>query len=119
VTTSIELSLKQPGKPYWERPDIGLDPEDIKIANGRMTVTVHSLGAVDAPASSVTLRDAGGKVVATATAGGMKAPLDLEPKATQVTLHIPTGFKAEGSTVILAIPGVQETTLLNNEVTLE
>jgi hypothetical protein len=85
-----------------------------------MTVTVHSLGAVDAPASSVTLRDAGGKVVATATARGMKAPVDLEPKAIQVTLHIPTGFKTEGSTVILAIPGgVQETTLLNNEVTLE
>ena len=45
-----------------------------------MTVTVHSLGSVDAPASKVVVREAAGKVIATAAVPAIKAPLDLLPK---------------------------------------
>ena len=45
-----------------------------------MTVTVHSLGAVDAPASKVVLRDKAGKTMATRRVPALKAPLDLTPK---------------------------------------
>ena len=51
-----------------------------------MTVTVHSVGAIDAPASKVVLRDRDGKTIATAEVPALKAPVDLTPKTAQVTL---------------------------------
>ena len=66
TTTVIELKLKTKGTPYWSRPDLGIDPEDVKVDGSQMTVTVHSVGSVDAPASKVVLRDKAGKTLATA-----------------------------------------------------
>ena len=34
--TNIELTLKQPGDPYWSRPDLGIDREDVKMTKGGM-----------------------------------------------------------------------------------
>ena len=61
TTTVIELTLKTKGTPYWSRPDLGIDPEDVKIDGAKMTVTVHSVGSVEAPASKLVLRDKEGK----------------------------------------------------------
>ena len=47
TTTELDLKLVKPGVPYWSRPDLGIDREDIKVNGSRMTVTVHSLGSVD------------------------------------------------------------------------
>ena len=91
TTTVIELTLKTKGTPYWSRPDLGIDPEDVKIDGGKMTVTVHSVGSVDAPASKVVLRDKTGKTIATADVPALKAPLDLSPKTAEITLAIPSG----------------------------
>ncbi len=63
-----------------------------------MTVTVHSVGAVDAPASKVVLRDKAGKTLATADVPALKAPLDLTPKTAQVTLAVPAGADLKGAT---------------------
>ena len=63
-----------------------------------MTVTVHSVGAVDAPASKVVLRGREGKTIATANVPALKAPLDLTPKTAQVTLTIPAGADLKGAT---------------------
>ena len=82
-----------------------------------MKVTVHSLGAVDAPTSKIVLRDKDGKVLATANAPALKAPLDLFPKTAQVLLNLPA--KADwkgGSVTIEPNGGGPEITIMNNRV---
>jgi hypothetical protein len=119
TTTVLELTLVTKGVPYWSRPDLGIDPEDVKIEGNRMKVTVHSVGSVDAPASKVVVRDRTRKVLAAATAPALKAPLDLLPKTTVVDLSLP---KADwkGGTVTVEMRGSQpEITLKNNRVQLQ
>jgi hypothetical protein len=119
TSTVIELTLKTKGVPYWSRPDLGIDPEDVKVNGSEMTVTVHSVGAVDAPASKVVLRDRDGKTLATAEVPALKAPLDLTPKTAQATLSIPPGADLKGATVTVECGGgIPEITLMNNSVTL-
>jgi len=119
TTTVIELRLKNKGVPYWSRPDLGIDPEDVKVEGSKMTVTVHSVGAVDAPASKVVLRDRSGKTLASATVPALKAPLDLTPKTAQITLTLPANTDLKGATVTVECGGdVPEITLMNNTVTL-
>ncbi|MGA9668808.1 MAG: LamG domain-containing protein, partial [Terracidiphilus sp.] len=64
TTTVLELKLTEKGVPYWSRPDLGISADDVKVEGNHMKVTLHSLGAVDAPASKVVLRDHAGKVIA-------------------------------------------------------
>jgi Concanavalin A-like lectin/glucanases superfamily len=117
--TVIELNLATKGTPYWERPDLGIDPEDVKVEGSRMTVTVHSVGALDAPASKVVLRNRDGKSLATASLPALKAPVDLEPKTANVTLAVPAGTDLKGATVTIECGGdIPEITLMNNSVTL-
>jgi hypothetical protein len=117
--TVIELKLATKGTPYWERPDLGLDPEDVKVDGAKMTVTVHSVGALDAPASKVVLRNRDGKTLATASVPALKAPVDLEPKTANATLAVPAGSDLKGATVTVECGGdTPEITLMNNTVTL-
>ncbi len=119
TTTVIELTLKTKGVPYWSRPDLGIDPEDVKIEGSQMTVTVHSVGAVDAPTSKVVLRNHDGKTLATADVPTLKAPLDLTPKTADVKLAVPAGADLKGATVTVECGGgLPEITLMNNSVTL-
>jgi hypothetical protein len=119
TTTVLELKLVTKGVPYWSRPDLGIDPEDVKIEGNRMKVTVHSVGSVDAPASKVVLRDYNGKVLATTNVPPLKAPLDLLPKTTVVDLALlKTDWK--GGTVTVEMSGSQpEITQRNNRVQLQ
>ena len=117
--TVIELKLASKGTPYWQRPDLGIDPEDVKVEGSKMTVTVHSVGALDAPASKVVLRNRDGKTLATADVPALKAPVDLTPKTANVTLAVPAGTDLKGATVTIECGGtVPEITLMNNSVTL-
>jgi hypothetical protein len=120
TTTDIELTLKTPGVPYWSRPDLGIDADDVKTSGNKLQVTVHSLGAVDAPAAKVVLRDRDGKVLATATTPILKAPADLIPKTAVVTLAPPAGANWKGgSLTIESAWKLPETTLRNNRVQLQ
>jgi hypothetical protein len=119
TTTVIELKLASKGTPYWSRPDLGIDPEDVKIDGQSITVTVHSVGAIDAPASKVVLRGHDGKTIASADVPALKAPVDLTPKTAQVTLAVPAGADLKGANVTVECGGsVPEITLMNNSVTL-
>lgn len=119
ATTVLELTLKQKGTPYWSRPDLGIDPEDVVIAGRRITVKVHSLGAVDAPPAKVVLRDASGTILATTRTPALKAPIDLVPKTALVSLSIPNNASLNGGTVTIESTGdIPETTLMNNTVKL-
>jgi len=120
TTTVLELKLVKPGVPYWSRPDLGIDRDDVKVVGSRMTVTVHSLGAVDAPATKVVVRDHEGKVVATGRTPTLKAPTDLYPKTATVTITLPAGANWKGGTVSVEPGGsLPEITQMNNRVQLE
>jgi hypothetical protein len=117
TTTVLELKLVEKGVPYWSRPDLGISADDVSVEGNQMKVTVHSLGGVDAPASNVVLRDGSGKVLATASAAPLKAPLDLLPKTEVVSLTLPPGANWKGGSVSVVITGtLPEITLMNNRV---
>jgi hypothetical protein len=117
TTTELSLNLVEKGVPYWSRPDLGISSDDVSVEGNRMKVTVHSLGGVDAPASNVVLRDGSGKVLATASAAPLKAPLDLFPKTEVVSLVLPPGADWKGGSVSVEITGMlPEITLMNNRV---
>jgi hypothetical protein len=119
TTTVIELRLASKGTPYWSRPDLGIDPEDVKVDGQNIAVTVHSVGAIDAPASKIVLRGHDGKTIASADVPALKAPVDLTPKTAQVTMVIPAGADLKGASVTVECGGsVPEITLMNNSVTL-
>jgi hypothetical protein len=119
TTTAIELKLVTKGVPYWSRPDLGIDPEDVRVEGTRMTVKVHSLGAVDAPASRVVLRDRAGRVLATASVPPLKAPSDLMPKTADAALDLPANADLHGAAVTVEMTGTDpEITLRNNRVEL-
>ena len=119
TTTAIELKLVTKGVPYWSRPDLGIDPEDVRVERSRMTVKVHSLGAVDAPASRVVLRDRAGRVLATASVPPLKAPSDLMPKTADAALDLPANADWHGGAVTVEMTGSDpEITLRNNRVEL-
>ena len=99
ATTILTFTLKTPGTPYWSRPDLGLEREDVKRTDAGLRVKIHSLGSVAAPASTVALRDRTGRVLATAAVPAIPAPLDLQPKTTEVTLRVPLDFDLTGTTV--------------------
>jgi hypothetical protein len=117
TTTVLELKLVAKGVPYWSRPDLGIDPEDVTVADGHMKIRVHSVGAIDAPASRVVLRDRHGKTIATAVVPALKAPVDLMPKTAVVSLKLPAHVDYAGGSVTVECGGsVPEITQMNNSV---
>jgi hypothetical protein len=116
-TTILSLDLEAAGPPTETRPDLGIGVDDVSRSGRTVRVTVHSLGALDAPAGTVMVEDAAGKVVARAPTPPLKAPTDLKPKTAVVTLTLPAGFDAKGAKVRAAL-AVPEITQLNNVVAL-
>ncbi|HVZ63607.1 MAG TPA: LamG-like jellyroll fold domain-containing protein [Lacunisphaera sp.] len=119
ATTVLTFRLKTSGTPYWSRPDLGLDAQDVQIASNELHVTIHGLGSVPSPESEVVLRDATGAVRARATLGPLAAPVDLQPRTTTVTLKLPAGLDPRGDTIeIDPDHRLEEITRLNNVVRL-
>lgn len=97
----IRMELKEKGTPYWSRPDLGIGPEDVTVKDGKVRVTVHSLGAVDAPVAAVALVDTSGSVLARGETPALKAPADLKPKTAQVAIAPPKGKSLAGCRVVI------------------
>ena len=116
-TTVLEFTLAKAGPPTETRPDLGIGADDIKRSARTVSVTVHSLGGLDAPAGKLWIEDASGKTIAQATTPPLKAPLDLKPKTAVVKLTLPAGAEPKGASVHLSL-GQPEITQLNNKVTL-
>jgi hypothetical protein len=118
-TTVLEFDLAKAGLPTEGRADIGIGADDVKRSGRSLQVTMHSLGAQDAPAGSVMVEDASGKIVARAATPPLKAPKDLKPKTATVKLSLPDGFDPKGARVRISLPdGTREITQLNNTVAL-
>ena len=119
TSTVLVLRLVSKSTPYWNRPDLGIAKDDVEIQNRKLTITVHSLGAVDSPATKLALMDANGRVITTVAVPGLKAPQDLLPKTTKVTLTVPAGAGVRGGRVVLDPEAtMKEITRANNQVKL-
>jgi hypothetical protein len=119
VTTILTLKNVKPGRPYQERPDIGIDPQDVTIRGSEIAVQLHSLGSVEAPASSVALISREGKILVQTATPTIPAPLDWSPKTAQVTLTLPDGIKPAGCSVVIdPAHALTEITTNNNAVKL-
>ncbi len=116
----MQLELVTPAAtPVEQRADVGIGFDDVQTSDGALTVTVHSLGHLDAPAGQVLLEDAKGKVLAQAAFPALRAPRDLQPKTAQVRLPLPAGLDISGAQLRLITDGqVPEVTLRNNRVGL-
>jgi len=120
ATTIIQLKLKSKAMDYWKRPDLGIGDDDVKVSGSRVTVTVHSLGSIDAPPSTIALMDGNGKQLATASVSALKAPVDLKPKTTDITFDIPGGTNLKGCKVIIdPEKKLTEITRINNTVIIQ
>ena len=115
-TTTWDFTLQTATAPVIERPDLGVGQDDVKAGQGKLTVTVHSLGAKPAPASVVVLEDGAGHELARAMAPALPAPLDLKPKTAQITLASRAGWKTGYRIRILTPAAAPEITQLNNTV---
>jgi hypothetical protein len=114
-TTVLDLALLAPGTPYWSRPDLAISTDDVAVRGDRLSVTIHSVGAVDAPPAELALVDASGKVLESTAVPAMKAPIDLLPKV--VTLTLPAHSRVAGRALVLDPQlKVEEITRFNNRV---
>ncbi len=119
ATTVLTFRLKTPGTPYWSRPDLGLDPDDVKIDGHELRVTVHGLGSVPSPVTEMVFRDASGAIRARTDVPALAAPIDLRPKTGTVTLRLPEGADLRGGSVeIDPDHRLEEITRVNNAVKL-
>ncbi len=119
VATILNLKLANKGTAYWSRPDLGIGKDDVVVQGRKVTVTVHSLGAMDTPATTLALLDGAGKVLATVPVPALKAPLDLMPKRVTLTLNLPAGGQIKGGSIVLDPNAeMKEITRLNNRVRL-
>ncbi len=119
ATTVLNLKLVDKGTPYWTRSDLGIGKDDVVVRGREVTVTVHSLGAIDSPPTKLALLDRTGKVLSFASVPGLKAPADLLPKTVTIRLAVPPGSKTEGGSVVLdPDAGIKEITRINNRVRL-
>jgi len=101
VSTVLHFRLKTAGKPYWSRPDLGIDGEDVSFEAAQLRIRVHSLGAVAAPEAELVFRTASGRVASRAKIPALAAPDDLSPKTVDVALPLPPGIELSGGTVEL------------------
>jgi len=117
ATTVLTLKLIDKGLPYWARADFGIGPDDIVIKGTTISVTVHSLGAIDsAPADLVWLDDAG-KPLASTMIPKLKAPTDLLPKRVTITMTAPPGRNLHGSSLVIDPKSkIKEITRINNRL---
>ena len=81
-----------------------------------MRVTVHSLGAVDAPAARIVVRDGEGREIGRAAVPALQAPLNLRPRTATVIVKLPAARAAHGSVAVELAGGAPEITQQNNVV---
>jgi hypothetical protein len=119
VTTIIELSLKSKADPLWQRPDLGINLDDIQLTANNVRVIIHNLGSVTSPITSIALLNRQGKILSMSAVPSIKAPLDLLPKTVEVSIDIPKNLNLSGCRICIDPESkMNEITRCNNSVTL-
>ena len=119
TTSLVTLELVSPGTPYWSRPDLGIDPQDVTRSGSRVSVVVHSLGSVVTPPTTAEVLNAAGTTVASTTIPALDAPTDLIPRTATVILSLPASSDPGRYTIVIdRMRTLKEITRRNNEVAL-
>jgi hypothetical protein len=96
----VSLELIEPSeKGYWDLPDLGIGPEDVKIMGNQVTVRVHNIGAKPSSETVIEVRDAKGAVAAYAMVPPLDAPLDLKPRWKDITISVAHGTDLSSGTI--------------------
>ena len=100
--TIINLELEEPAQTgYAERPDLSICATGVSIEGNKVTVRVYSQGAIGSPESLLELKDASGKLIATAVVPALEPPLDLLPRWHDATFKVPEGTDLSNATLEL------------------
>ncbi len=115
----IELSLDEAYEDKRFRADLGISSSDVRREIGCLRVTVHSIGYLDAPESTIALYDASGTLKATCTVPPLPAPSDLRSSTADAILPIPGEADLSGWSVLLDPDGkLKQITRQNDRVVL-
>ncbi|WP_231583399.1 LamG domain-containing protein [Luteimonas sp. FCS-9] len=115
ATQVFEFERIEAGTPVEMRADLGIGRGDVRVVDGAVEATVHSLGHADAPGGVAILEDAQGRELARAEIPALAAPRDLQPRNATVRLQPGGGRLPDGARVRVALPGdADEVTRLNN-----
>ena len=116
--TSLTLELAGPGTPYWERPDLAIDREDVLVKADCIRVRVHNLGARESALTTMALKNADGTVLRSSQIPPIPAPDDLYPKVMEIPLWT-RGLDLSGCYIELdSEQRMEEITRANNVVYL-
>ena len=115
----FEFALVQAGTPVEQRADLGIGRGDVRVEDGQVQVTVHSLGHVATGVGVAVLEDARGRELARVEIPGLAAPSDLVPKTATVRLPLPAGNRSGLRVRVMQADGAAEVTQRNNVVTLD
>ena len=114
----LEL-VKKAEKDYWERSDLAISEDEIKIEKNKIIVRIYNQGAVTSKNCVITYKDNVGNVIDKAMIPSLEAPLDLIPKWVDITLNIPGGIRLGNGIIELDPDKINtEITRINNTVKL-
>jgi hypothetical protein len=99
ATNLLELTLKTPGTPYWQRPQLGFTREDVRVDGRKVHVLVHSLGAIPSPQTEIVFRNRQGEILSRERIEKLPAPTDLFPRTANLVLNLPKGADLEGGSL--------------------
>lgn len=115
--TLIELRQVE-RRPAGRRPDLGIGAEDITLSADRraVTVRVHSLGGMAAPATALRLENAAGQTLAEAPVPALLPPEDLVPKTADMVVSLAAPLAPRWAVVLDPAGTLDEITRENNRV---
>ena len=90
TTTVIEATLLEPGADPRGYADLAVCGRDVRRDGDELLVTVHNIGAIDAPAGAVlSALDADGREIARIELPAIPAPVRCIPSMIEVRLRAP------------------------------
>lgn len=109
---SLTITLEQAEPATGPLPDLAIGPEDVTRDERGFKVTVHNLGAADAPGGLVRFLDLGGRTVTALPVPPIPAPLDLLPK----TVTIDMGDPGRAWATVELVPAGPDLEAINNRL---
>ena len=98
-TVVIELTLLEELDDVRDRPDLAIGPDDVKIEQSAVVVTVHNIGGSASPPSRIEVRSADAGVLGVAQIPPLEPPHDLQPKTARMRVPLDTNVKP--ATIVL------------------
>jgi len=117
-TVVIELTLLEELDDVRARPDLAIGPDDVKVEDGAVTVTVHNIGGSASPPSRIEVRSADAGVLGVAQIPALEPPHDLQPKTAKLCIAL-DGDTKPATIVLDPANEIAEITEANNVITVQ